>query len=84
MAFNNRGNACAFIGDFRAAIDDYGRAIELDPYLAMAYANRGLIFLVQGRQAEADKDFTQCLNLEPDMADKLRELSEFAAKARKP
>jgi tetratricopeptide (TPR) repeat protein len=83
MAFNDRGNAHASLGNFQAAIGDYGRAIALDQQLAIAFANRGLVLLLQGKKAEADKDFIQCLKLAPVMADQLKELSVFAEKIRK-
>ena len=42
--------------DYRAAIVDYDRALELDPNLAEAYYNRGLthIFLGNNRQGVQD------------------------------
>ena len=42
-AFFLRGNAYLDSGDFRAAVDDYGRAIALQPD-AVAYNNRGIAY----------------------------------------
>jgi tetratricopeptide (TPR) repeat protein len=46
----------AALKDYRAAIVDYDRALELDPNLAEAYYNRGLthIFLGNNRQGVQD------------------------------
>ena len=44
LAHYNRGNAFAVLNQYARAIDDYGRAIELNPKDAQAHANRGLAF----------------------------------------
>ncbi len=41
------------------AMEDYDKAIELDPKLAMAYNNRGMIFLPGERSARAIEEFDQ-------------------------
>src|SRR5689334_7150927 len=41
----NRGGAYADLGDVAKAFADYNEAIRLDPRLAAAYFNRGLISL---------------------------------------
>ena len=52
----NRGNVLSILKDYRAAIVDYDRAIQLDPKFADAYFNRGLthIFLGNNRQGIQD------------------------------
>ena len=47
----------------RGASADYTKAIELDPKQALAYLNRGLLLMLQGKEAEANKDFEQCLRI---------------------
>ena len=37
----NSGNAKSELGDYRGAIQDYNKAIELNPKYANAYYNRG-------------------------------------------
>ena len=37
----NRGNAKAELKEYKGAIKDYDKAIELDPNFAGAYMNRG-------------------------------------------
>jgi tetratricopeptide (TPR) repeat protein len=58
------GNNLYARGDWSGAWGDYSRAIEIDPGLAAAYANRGLVHLIQGKRADAEKDFVQCLKLD--------------------
>lgn len=43
------------------------QAIELDPRFAKAYGNRGLTLLRLGKTAEAEKDFAECLRLDPNL-----------------
>ena len=43
-AYNNRGVAYAKLGDYRQAISDYDRAIEINPEYAEAYYNRGIAY----------------------------------------
>ena len=66
--FNNRGAARAALGDVDGAIEDYSRAVELDPLLAQAYSNRGNALTKQGRYQEAIDDYDQALNLAGDVA----------------
>ena len=51
-------------GRLEEAIADFTKAIELDPNLALAYASRGFIRMIQGKTFEAEKDFAQCLKLD--------------------
>ena len=39
--FFEKGIAKSNLGDYKGAIQDYNKAIELDPNLAEAYLNRG-------------------------------------------
>jgi tetratricopeptide (TPR) repeat protein len=51
-------------GDLDAALADYNRSIELAPCTAAYYAKRGLALLLQGKEAEAQRVFDQCLALD--------------------
>ncbi len=55
-AYYNRANVSAKLSDFKSAVVDYNRAIELDDKLAEAYYNRGLakIYLGQTHEGIAD------------------------------
>ncbi|MCU0512335.1 MAG: tetratricopeptide repeat protein [Anaerolineae bacterium] len=52
MALNNQQN-----GEYWQAIEDYTRAIELDPTIAAAWLNRGVAYEQLGRTCAARKDF---------------------------
>jgi len=41
------------------------KALELNPTWAWGYAERGFIRLMQNREAEAQKDFAKCLEIDP-------------------
>lgn len=66
-AFNNRALALKGLDRLDEAVADASRAIELNPKLAGAYAIRGLAYLKQGKDELADKDFGECLKIQPAM-----------------
>src|SRR5262249_8968479 len=47
-AFNNRGVAHKFKGEYDRALEDYDQAILLNPSFANAYNNRGVIYRLKG------------------------------------
>ena len=63
-----RGNAYLDYGDFQAAVDDYGRAIALQPD-AVAYNNRGIAYRNLKNPRRAMADFRQALALDIDYRD---------------
>ena len=52
------------LGQLDSALRDYDRAIGLDPENAAAYQNRGIAYLLQGKESEAERDFARCLQLD--------------------
>jgi tetratricopeptide (TPR) repeat protein len=64
------------------AVNDFNRAIELDPRYALAYGNRGLALLRQGKDAEAEKDFERAVALRPELKAELELNVERAKKWR--
>jgi hypothetical protein len=46
---------------------DFSQAIRINPRRADYYAHRGLGWLLQGKEAEAQSDFSQCLSLNKDL-----------------
>ena len=50
-------------GEHDKAIADCTEAIRLDPKLAIAYYERGLVYQKKGEKAKADKDFAQAKKL---------------------
>lgn len=67
-AYFLRGNAYLDSGDFQAAVDDYGRAIELQPE-AVAFNNRGIAYRNLKDPRRAMDDFRQALMLDIDYRD---------------
>ena len=56
----------------QAAIDDYTKAIELNPNYAEAYFNRGNVYSYRNNYlksySQAIADYTQAINLNPNFA----------------
>ena len=63
VAYFNRGNAKASLGQTEAAIDDYDAAIDLNLSYAVAYFNRGNEKARLDRIDEARQDFKMVLSL---------------------
>lgn len=63
VAYFNRGNAKASLGQIEAAIDDYDAAIDLNASYAVAYLNRGNAKAQLAHIDEARRDFEMVLNL---------------------
>jgi tetratricopeptide (TPR) repeat protein len=66
--FHNRALALAALGCTDEALHDYDHALELDPCLAPAALNRGLLHFRAGRHPEALRDLRQALTLGADPA----------------
>lgn len=65
MAYNYRGLAYQDKSNFPKALDDFGRALELQPDFKLALGNRGLLY---GKLKEYDlaiADFSQILRRDP-------------------
>src|SRR6266849_2887847 len=60
----SRGNALLALGRSAAAIEDYSRALQINPDLEAAYANRGTAFLKLAARDRAREDFARALNFE--------------------
>ena len=64
----DRGVARSRLGQQRAALDDFNRAIQLVPEGATAYNNRGTVLLELGIVPEAVRDFDRAVLLAPNYA----------------
>jgi predicted TPR repeat methyltransferase len=68
FAYLTRGLASANQGDRAAALQDYDRALAIDPNYLEALQYRGALRVEMGANAEASADFRRVLALEPDNA----------------
>jgi tetratricopeptide (TPR) repeat protein len=66
-AYNERGHAYYWTGDYPRAIADFTRAIELRPNYPNAFNNRGAAYMASGgHSGRALADFNQAIQLKPD------------------
>ncbi len=67
-AYQGRGVAYRQQGKFKEAMDDFNKAIELDPKNTYAYNSRGNAYLDQKDYKDAIADYTQAIKLLPTYA----------------
>src|SRR5262249_50345101 len=60
------GNVYVHHGDLQAALENFTRALELDPKMATGYVNRGFVLNDMKQPVKAAKDFQTALKLQPD------------------
>jgi len=65
----NAGNSYAKKEEYDEAIDEYNKAIEIDPELMDGYNNRGLAYHNKGQYDKALSDLNKALEINPDYAD---------------
>lgn len=69
-AYYERGNIYFALGDYRASIEDYNRAIYLNPLnYVIAYNQRGLARTQLGEYQQAIEDFNQAIKLNSGVAE---------------
>jgi tetratricopeptide (TPR) repeat protein len=68
VAYNNRGIAYAKRGLGDRALQDYDKAIALEPDRAQSWNNRGNACREMGDFSQAIHDYTKAIELEPDSA----------------
>lgn len=75
VLYTERGLRILLLYEWDRVLDQYNRAIELDPTYAPAYFNRGVLYYTQGPRERAIEDFQTYLALNPegDFADEARE-----------
>jgi serine/threonine protein kinase/Tfp pilus assembly protein PilF len=64
----NRALSCAALGDVEQAVRDYQTAFRLDPSLAVAALNCGILHYQAGRYAKAEKELRSALKAGADPA----------------
>ena len=60
------GNVYVHNHDLQAALENFTRALELDPKMATGYVNRGFVWNDLKQAVKASKDFQTGLKLQPD------------------
>jgi Flp pilus assembly protein TadD len=67
VGYYTRGKELQKQGELAAALDDFNKTIGLGPPMPEAYLERGVTLVLLGKEAEAEKDFEQCVKIEPRM-----------------
>lgn len=62
--YYQRGWFKDYSGDIEGALEDYTMAITLQPNVAYAYLNRGVLYRLKGENAKAESDFKQVVRLD--------------------
>jgi tetratricopeptide (TPR) repeat protein len=68
LKFITTGYSYNYLDQYKRAINDYTRAIELDPEDAMAYNNRGIAYADLGQYKQAIRDYDRAIELNPEYA----------------
>jgi tetratricopeptide (TPR) repeat protein len=69
IAYNNCGTAYLNLGNYRQAIVDYNKAIEIRPKYTDAYYNRGISYWHLGNKMQAIRDFDSAIEINPNYAE---------------
>jgi tetratricopeptide (TPR) repeat protein len=62
----NRGNAYAGYKKYMMAINDYRKAIEINPKIADAYKYQGILYIDMNKLDLALEDFDKAIKIKPD------------------
>ena len=68
ISYNNRGNAYAELKQYENAIEDFNKAIEVNPKFAEAYNNRGPAYAELKQYGRAIEDYNRAIELNPKFA----------------
>ena len=66
LAYLNRGLAYEKTGQINKAIEDYDKAIAIDPLYFEAYNNRGVLYGQEGKFDKAIEYFNKSISINPD------------------
>ncbi|MDB9389616.1 tetratricopeptide repeat-containing serine protease family protein, partial [Microcystis aeruginosa] len=66
--YGNRGNLYGDQQKYKLALDDYNKAIELNPNNANAYLNRGNLYYNQQKYELALSDYSKAIDINPNYA----------------
>ncbi|MGZ3592372.1 MAG: tetratricopeptide repeat protein [Syntrophales bacterium] len=67
-SYLKRGNAYIRLGNYKQAISDYDRAIEINPNYVKAYINRGNTYINLGNYKQAISDYDRAIEINPNYA----------------
>jgi Tfp pilus assembly protein PilF len=66
IAYYNRGLAYEHLGNYRQAIEDYDKSIEINPnFHVRAYYNRGVAYTMLGNYPQAIEDYNKAIESYP-------------------
>lgn len=65
----NDGKACREKKDYDCALNNYNKAIELNPQYIDAYYSRGIVYDDKGDYDQAIRDYTRAIELDPQYAE---------------
>jgi Flp pilus assembly protein TadD len=68
ILYNNRGGANAQLGRYPLALEDFNKAIRLQPHYADSYYFRGNTYVNMGQYQLAIEDYNKAIALKPDYA----------------
>jgi regulator of sirC expression with transglutaminase-like and TPR domain len=66
LAYYDKGNAYAKLGQYKQAIECYNQAIHINPDYAHAHYLRGIVYLEPGQYQKAIQDFSETIRIQPD------------------
>ena len=69
LIHNARGVAYSGLGNYRQAIEDFSKAIEIKPGYPEAYFNRGVVYKGLGNYKLAIEDYSRAIEIKPRYAD---------------
>ena len=64
-AITNRGSAYATLGEWDRAMEDYSRALQLDPKFPISLMSRGFAFKNMGKYEKAVADYSVAIEVDP-------------------
>ena len=83
VVYNNRGTAYFNKEGYDQAIQNYDKAIELNPNFAEAYNNRGNAYEDKGEYDQAIQDYNKAIELDPENAEFYTNNRKLAEKLKK-
>ena len=72
--FVSRGTSYFRLGQYQHAIEEYDKALKMDPNDAIGYYNRGLSYRRLGQYQRAIEDCDKAIELDPDNAEPYNKL----------